>query len=66
MVYSAVGNPSSVDQLSTVISSHKEYITMATKGDILAGEVPPKDEVIATDEQKVACKPMKCFLVNEK
>ena len=27
---------------------------MTTKGDILAGEAPPKDEVIATDEQKVA------------
>lgn len=53
MVYSAVGNPSSVDQLCGVISSHKEYITMATKGDIMAGEAPPKDDIIATDEQKV-------------
>ena len=26
---------------------------MATKGDILAGEAPPKDNVLATDEQKV-------------
>ena len=52
-MYSAVGNTSSVDQLSSVISSHKKYITMTTKGDILAGEAPPKNEVIATDEQKV-------------
>ena len=26
---------------------------MATRGDILAGETPPKDNVIASDEQKV-------------
>ena len=26
---------------------------MATKGDILAGEAPPKDHILATDEQKV-------------
>ena len=52
-MYSAVGNPSSVDQLCSVITSHKEYITVATKGDILAGEAPPKDNVLATDEQKV-------------
>ena len=54
MVYSTTGNPSSVSQLSSVISSHKEYITMTTKGDVLAGEAPSKDEIIATDEQKVA------------
>ena len=53
MVYAAVGNPSSVDQLCSVITSHKEYITVATKGDILAGEAPPKDNVLATDDQKV-------------
>ena len=27
---------------------------MTTKGDILAGEAPSKDEIIATNEQKVA------------
>ena len=42
-----------MDQLCSVITSHKEYITMATKGDVLAGEAPPNDNVFATDEQKV-------------
>ena len=57
VLYSTTGNPSSVSQLSTVISSHKEYIyyiTMTTKSDILAREAPLKDEIITTDEQKVA------------
>lgn len=53
-MYIATGNPTSVDRLCDVISSHKDYITMTTKGDISAGEVPPKDDVIATDEQKVS------------
>ena len=48
-----MGNPTSVDQLCSVITSHKEYITVATKGDIHAGEAPPSDNVLATDEQTV-------------
>ena len=46
VVYCAVGNPTSVDQLCGVITSPKGYITMATKGDILAEEAPSSDNML--------------------
>jgi len=52
VVYSAVGNPKSVNELCDVIGAHKDYITMATKGDIISGDAPSTD-VVANDEQKV-------------
>ena len=52
VVYSAVGNPTSVTELCNVIGAHKDYITMATKEDITSGDASGTD-VVANDEQKV-------------